>query len=142
MTCQSPDMILPMQTKLSIKNKTNKLRDKPKYLLGKRGEAFALKYLQKNGFEILQTNFRGTGFEIDIIARKKRCLHFVEVKYRKSYTGSAWQFEQLNMDKKLGFIKRGAHAYLRQGQNKRLHEIHFKLFVINERGKIWEEQIA
>lgn len=49
------------------------------------GEKLAQKYLIKNGFEIIDTNFRYSKFaEIDIIAYKKNILHFIEVKTRSS----------------------------------------------------------
>ncbi|MBQ2250778.1 MAG: YraN family protein, partial [Lachnospiraceae bacterium] len=41
-------------------------------------------FLQKQGFEILEMNFRCKSGEIDIIARDGSYLVFVEVKYRRS----------------------------------------------------------
>jgi putative endonuclease len=50
--------------------------------LGKLGEGLALKFLLKNGFEILHTNWRCRKYEVDIIATKENTLVFVEVKTR------------------------------------------------------------
>lgn len=52
--------------------------------LGKLGEQLAVDYLQKNGFEILETNWTFQKAEIDIIAQKENILAVVEVKTRSS----------------------------------------------------------
>lgn len=52
--------------------------------LGKLGEELAVEYLQKNGYEILETNWVFQKAEIDIIARKDAVLAIVEVKTRSS----------------------------------------------------------
>jgi putative endonuclease len=44
------------------------------------GEQLALNFLKKKGFRILETNYRCPQGEIDIIARQKDCLVFVEVR--------------------------------------------------------------
>ncbi|MCV3453854.1 YraN family protein [Campylobacter sp. FU_520] len=50
------------------------------YLFGKKGEDLACEYLKTQGFEILKRNFHSKFGEIDIIAKKDKILHFVEVK--------------------------------------------------------------
>lgn len=52
--------------------------------VGKKGEDEAVKYLLEKGFEILERNFRFGRYEIDIIARYKNLLVFLEVKIRSS----------------------------------------------------------
>lgn len=53
--------------------------------VGERGELLAQQYLQNQGYEILETNRRFSRFcEIDIIAKHKDTLIFVEVKTRSS----------------------------------------------------------
>lgn len=52
--------------------------------LGKQGEDLASQHLKKMGFTILARNYRQKSGEIDIIARDRNCLVFVEVKTRKS----------------------------------------------------------
>lgn len=52
--------------------------------LGNLGEEIAEKHLKKQGYKILERNFRYKRYgEIDIIAKKKENLSFVEVKTRK-----------------------------------------------------------
>ncbi|WP_333807971.1 YraN family protein [Flavobacterium sp.] len=52
--------------------------------LGKLGEELAVEFLQKNGYEILETNWIFDKAEIDIIAKKAEILAVVEVKTRSS----------------------------------------------------------
>ncbi len=52
---------------------------------GNYGEEIACKYLQKMGYKILERNYRIRGGEIDIVAKDKGSLVFVEVKTRWSH---------------------------------------------------------
>ena len=52
--------------------------------LGKKGEELAVKYLQEDGYEILDRNWTFQKAEIDIIAQKDNYLAIVEVKTRSS----------------------------------------------------------
>ena len=53
--------------------------------IGDLGERIAKIYLEINKYQILKCNFKNKFGEIDIIARKGRTLHFVEVKTRTSH---------------------------------------------------------
>ena len=52
--------------------------------IGKIGEKLAVKYLRKQRYKIITTNFYTKRGEIDIIARKDNEIVFVEVKTRSS----------------------------------------------------------
>lgn len=52
--------------------------------IGKEGEDFAAKYLQDNGYEIIDRNYMCKQGEIDIIAKDKQEYVFVEVKTRQN----------------------------------------------------------
>ena len=52
--------------------------------LGQLGEDLAVDFLQKNGYKILDRNWRFQKAEIDIIAQKNNILAIVEVKTRSS----------------------------------------------------------
>jgi len=52
---------------------------------GKESEFLAVRYLKKNGYKILEQNYRNKLGEIDIIAKEKGTLVFVEVKARKTH---------------------------------------------------------
>ena len=60
------------------------MKDMSKISTGKDGEQIAVDYLKKNGYRICETNFRCPLGEIDIIAREKSELVFIEVKTRKT----------------------------------------------------------
>ena len=51
-----------------------------KHQFGKDSESIAVRYLKKNGYKILAQNYRNKIGEIDIIAKDKKTLVFVEVK--------------------------------------------------------------
>lgn len=57
--------------------------DKPK-TTGQKGEDIACDFLSANGFKLLHRNVKTTRYEIDIIAKRKKQLYFVEVKYRSN----------------------------------------------------------
>jgi putative endonuclease len=59
-------------------NKSNKNK-----IFGNYGESLAARYLARNGFVIVEENFRCFSGEIDIIAKKEDLLIIVEVKSRK-----------------------------------------------------------
>ena len=51
--------------------------------LGRQGEEIAARYLQRQGMKILARNLRTPVGEIDLVARHKRLLVFIEVKTRR-----------------------------------------------------------
>ena len=51
---------------------------------GQLGEKFARDFLKKRGYKIIETNYRCTRGEIDIVARRKSCLVFVEVRSKSN----------------------------------------------------------
>jgi putative endonuclease len=73
-----------VQRTVSMQNKQQKF--------GKRGENLAVWYLEKNGYKILEQNYRNRMGEIDIIAQEKKTIVFVEVKSRRSirYGSPKW----------------------------------------------------
>ncbi len=48
--------------------------------IGEIGEKLACKYIEKQGFSVLERNYTKKWGEIDIIAMKKGVIHFIEVK--------------------------------------------------------------
>ena len=59
---------------------------------GQQGEDLAAAFLVRAGYRILVRNYRCRYAEVDIIARKRDLICFVEVKVRKNdVRGSAWE---------------------------------------------------
>ena len=54
--------------------------------VGAIGEKLAVEYLKKQGYKIIETNFRCREGEIDIVARQKNCLAFVEVRTKTGHS--------------------------------------------------------
>lgn len=52
--------------------------------LGDRGEDLAAGFLKKQGYHILERNYRTPLGELDLIARHQGCLVFIEVKTRRT----------------------------------------------------------
>lgn len=52
--------------------------------LGKKGEQLAVDFLLKNGYDILERNYRFNKAEVDIIAQQKNTLAIIEVKTRST----------------------------------------------------------
>ncbi len=63
---------------MKLEDKSDKRTEKRK--LGDLGENIACDYLERHGFEIMDRNYLRKWGELDIIARKKEIIHFVEVK--------------------------------------------------------------
>lgn len=82
-------------------------------ITGIKGELLAQEYLKKQGCEIIETNKRFSRFcEIDIIAKDKDTLVFIEVKTRSSdFCGSP--FEAITKTKYEN-IKTGLFTYLNE----------------------------
>lgn len=59
-------------------------KDTSKIVLGKSGEEIAAVFLKENGYRIIDLNYRCPLGEIDIVAKDKNELVFIEVKTRKS----------------------------------------------------------
>ena len=83
--------------------------------LGKLGEAMAIEYLQKNGYEILATNWVYQKAEIDIIARAGGVVAVVEVKTRSS--GEFGLPQEFVGQKKIRLLLKAVDEYIQ------LHEI-------------------
>jgi putative endonuclease len=60
--------------------------------LGRKGEDLALRFLKKNGYRIFERNYECKMGEVDIIAKEKDTLAFIEVKTRTSTTFGPPQF--------------------------------------------------
>ncbi|MBP3253165.1 MAG: YraN family protein [Bacteroidales bacterium] len=82
------------------------------YQAGKKGEDTAVEFLEKKGYSILARNYVYRKKEIDIIARDKNTVVFVEVKERSTdYFGQP--YDAVNMKKQKSIVT-VADNYIRQ----------------------------
>ena len=85
--------------------------------LGKKGEELAIQYLQEHNYKIIDKNFRTRLGEIDIIAKDKQELVFIEVKTRTSnqYGSPSEAVDNI----KIKHIEKAAeyYIYIKQLQN-------------------------
>ncbi len=72
------------------------------------GEKLAREHLERAGYTILQTNYRSPDGEVDLIARHRDCLVFVEVKARRG-TGFGLPEEAVTEAKKAKLVMVAEH---------------------------------
>jgi len=94
-------------------------------IIGKRGEDHAAAFLMKQGFQIIERNWRKKNGEIDLIARRGKEYRIVEVKTRVSPRGGS-PLESIT-DRKLQTINDLAMAFFMQ---KKIREPEYHLDVI------------
>ena len=94
---------------------------------GKQGEAAAMQYLQGQGYQILDQNYRHQHAEIDLVAQKDRLLVFVEVKTRTNL--SYGEPETFVSYTKANLVMRAAdhYIYARDWQ----HDIRFDVVAVS-----------
>ncbi len=100
-----------------------------KRITGQEGEDLAAKALRKEGYRIIDTNYRSVFGEIDIIAEEDDCLVFVEVKRRKSRSFGI-SFDAID-DRKKRHIIRSAQLYLKVNRYKADRRIRFDVVGID-----------
>ena len=82
---------------------------------GKIGEDVAVKFLRRHGYEIIERNYLGSRYEVDIVAREGGVLSFVEVKTRatgKSLSGA----ESINREKQRRIAQAAQHYLMTHPQ--------------------------
>jgi putative endonuclease len=98
------------------------------------GEKLAREFLKKKGYKILETNFRCREGEIDIVAKRKDYLVFIEVRTKTS-TSFGTPEESITVLKKEKLVNL-ALAYINSHQDLPvLWRIDFVAVELNEKGK-------
>jgi putative endonuclease len=111
----------------------------PRQSRGRAGEELACRFLEQNGYTIIETNHRSRYGEIDIIARKDGILAFIEVKTRlgKRY---GEPFEAVG-PRKQNQIRRMASMWVAANQgDPALRECDFRFDVISVYLSVLESQ--
>ncbi|MDD4362775.1 MAG: YraN family protein [Atribacterota bacterium] len=93
---------------------------------GSKGEDIACQYLIKNGYKILEKNFKVSFGEIDLIVNKNNIICFVEVKTRNSLIYGLP--EEAITEKKKSKIIKVAQYYIKK---KHLYNYLFRFDVIS-----------
>ena len=97
------------------------------HTLGKIGEALAYRFLTKNKYKILKINYFSPFGEIDIIAKFRKMIVFVEVKTRSTYAYNVG-LEAINKHK-IDCIKKTANCFL-ENYNKKYKDYRFDVISI------------
>lgn len=83
-------------------------------VIGDVGERFAAVYMRRNGYTIVESNYRAKFGEIDIIAKKDEYIVFCEVKSRRSTAfGNPSEFVDFRKQKK---IIKTAYKYIAENK--------------------------
>lgn len=61
---------------------------------GDLGERLASKFLRNNGYAVLEVNYQKRIGEIDVIAKKEKAIHFIEVKTRTESSSNMFGLPQ------------------------------------------------
>jgi len=108
-------------------------------ITGAGGEKAAAKHLRRHGYKILLRNFRSGKAEVDIVARHKDWLVFVEVKTRETEEFGA-PSQAVDREKQRNLSK-AALDYLRLLGNPRIHFRFDVVEVVQRKGASRPEDI-
>ena len=87
---------------------------------GRGAETLACWYLRLHGWRILARRARVPGGEVDIIARRRRTLAFIEVKARASDEAAALALDDWRLRRVATAAERLAPRYMREGDDVRI----------------------
>ncbi len=95
--------------------------------VGRRGESAAADFLTARGYAVLERGYRGSGGEIDLIAKGGDCLVFVEVKSSRE-GGWGHPEERVTRSKRKHLIRAAKH-YLLENSSK-AHDCRFDIIAV------------
>jgi putative endonuclease len=102
------------------------------YYAGIATEKLAVKYLKKQNYKILATNFKTKVGEIDIIATKNNALVAIEVKYRKNETALPYSITLQKQKRVARALEMYCKRYKQYGNSK----LRFDVILVNYELKI------
>jgi len=111
-------------------------RAETSHMKGSSAETYLANRLVCAGETILARNFRGRGFELDLLTMKQDVLIVVEVKYRSSYNRNN-DLTQLVSSSKKKALKKGVLYWLSRNPDvaNKVTTIRLDLAVITQRGR-------
>ena len=101
-------------------------------ITGNTGEDAAVKHLKKHGYRILERNYVALGHEIDVIAKNKDTLAFIEVKTR-TVGSKSWETRpsaSVTREKQLNIINTAKWYLGKAVYNTKLKDLRVRLDVI------------
>lgn len=102
---------------------------------GRGAETLACWYLRLRGWQILARRARVPGGEVDIVARRRRTLAFVEVKARSTEHAAAFALDDWRLRRVVVAAQRLTPRYMREGDDVRIDA----LFIVPGR---WPKHLA
>jgi putative endonuclease len=90
---------------------------------GRGAETLACWWLRLHGWRILARRARVPGGEVDIVARRRRTLAFVEVKARATQDAAAMSLDAWRLRRVVTAAERLAPRYLKPGDDLRIDAI-------------------
>ena len=102
---------------------------------GRGAETLACWYLRLHGWRILARRARVPGGEVDIVARRRRTLAFVEVKARASEDAAAFALDEWRLRRVVVAAERLTPRYVKEGDDVRIDA----LFIVPRR---WPRHLA
>lgn len=90
---------------------------------GRRAELLAALWLRLHGWRILAQRVRVPGGEVDLIARRRRTLAFVEVKARASEAAAGIALDAYRLRRVAAAAERLAARYAREGDDIRIDAV-------------------
>jgi putative endonuclease len=96
---------------------------------GRGAETLACWYLRLHGWRILARRARVPGGEVDIVARRRRTLAFIEVKARATEVEAGFALDPWRLRRVVAAAERLAPRYMRDGDDVRIDA----LFIVPRR---------
>ena len=90
---------------------------------GRGAENIAAWWLRLHGWRILARRARVPGGEVDIIARRRHTLAFVEVKARSSDEAAAYSLDAFRLRRVAVAAERLSHRFIRKGDELRIDAV-------------------
>ena len=100
---------------------------------GKEAEDAAAAFLREKGYDILARNFYGERKEIDIIARKRGLVIFVEVKSSNTKIPPETMVNEI----KVASLAQAAEAFIAESQIKDV-DYRFDILAMRKKGAYWQ----
>jgi len=116
----------PLQTSRQASREAPRPERQVAFRTGISAESRAAAFLIAKGFRILARRWRSPVGEIDIIARRRSLLVFVEVKARDNLDDAAWSVTE----RQRGRIIAAAEAWLARNADDRIQDIRFDAVLV------------